>query len=169
MAFADDVKRLLAMFPGIAAYAAEVDKVGSLEQAASEAESRLAKAKKDFDEQAQALDKEHAKHLDVLKEVQSRTAKTRENISKTMDNAQMQADRIIAAAHTEGEKILAGAKSAAESYVGALNEIRAKIAAAKEELQAIQAEQSQERDRLREVAARHQHFKNSIDELKARL
>src|SRR5258708_4175296 len=48
---AEDISRFIAMFPGIAEYAADVGQVGSLEQAASEAEARLAKA----NQQLQAL------------------------------------------------------------------------------------------------------------------
>jgi hypothetical protein len=126
LGFADDVKRLLAMFPGIVAYADEAAKTGSLEQAAQEAEARIAKAKADFERQAVDEQARRSSHLNRVAEAE-----------RNAEAAKEKADGVIAAARADAGKIIEAARKQADGMVADANQL---VAASQQTLAAVNAE-----------------------------
>lgn len=127
----EDAERLSSLFSGLAGLSAELKRVGSLQQAADEAQTRIDKAKTESDRRAtEALAQAEVveKRLAGLKEehVAANAAIAEANAERTkiLDAAQARAADIVAAAQSDA----ASARSTSE-YVGAKIVADAKVEA----------------------------------------
>jgi chromosome segregation ATPase len=176
--FAEDVERLLQMiaggqFAGIVEYAKQVGSVGSLEQAASEAETRLAKARLDLaaedgvwkDTQAQwlaACDK-------MKKSADSYAQQVKVDADKILWEAKDAAAKTNAQAQEDAAKVLSAEKAKAESLSNQINKAQADLIDVQETLKSNQALLSDlntkvmaKQAELDSVVAKHAAFLKSI-------
>lgn len=167
--FADDVKRFLAMFPSLAKYAEEVGKVGSLEQAAKEAEDRIARAKSEYEEKSAGLEAEHAVHLAHIDQAKRDAEVAKAEAGRIVDAARHEGDLIVDKAGEIAKQIEDNARAAAGTTQKVLDDLHAKIADAKNELEKLHQQQAHEDELLRSIAARKKQFQDSLNDLKARL
>lgn len=170
---ARDIERGLKMFPGLAALGTELNRVGSLQQAADEADSRTATAKARKDEliveidalhqKSTAADEEIAKKLAVANDQAAQitgkahadAADITANANKVLQEASDHADSLRAEALEKADAIVNAAKTTAASYdtqiadgKKALDALNAQIDARQATLDAINAKLDEVRSKL---------------------
>lgn len=171
--FADDITRFLQMFAGISEYAAEVGRVGSLEQAAAEAEKRIAKAQDNVKAVEASIQTAHDAFVAECQAKRQQADEDAAVVRSTADGAlkagEQTATRTIAAAKEDASRIVAAAKlqkADMEGASAAANEelvaTRQKLAAAQADLDALTAELSAKQAAHDAVTAKHDTFLKSI-------
>jgi hypothetical protein len=173
IAFADDFKRFLSMFSGFAAYAEEVGKVGSLEQAAAEAEQRLAAATKAL------ADVEGARKnimSAALVEVEKIKAATRDDANAilvraryTVVVAQKEAEAIKKAATADADGLIAEARAKLNHLVDATAQAERAHADKIAQLEAVKHEHAQTMDKARHAAETLRGLKTEAEGWRRRL
>lgn len=124
---ADELKRFATMLQGIPAIAADLDRLGSLEQAEIEAKSRVDKLQ--ADEQAAkdrvaGFDAEYARKRDDAKQAADQLMAEAEKVRADADG---EAAKIVAAANDKASKIVSDAEGKAAKVKTATNEATAEI------------------------------------------
>jgi chromosome segregation ATPase len=169
--FAEDVERLLqaiagGQFAGIVEYAKQVGSVGSLEQAATEAESRLDKAKRDLTLEDQVWKDTQAQWLaacDKMKQDADAYA------AKIKADADVVATKVTAQAQESSAKVLSAAQATANDLAGKisqakndLNDLQGMLSSAKDKLSALNIQIMDKTNTLNDVTAKHAAFMKSI-------
>lgn len=109
----EDAQRLAAMFSGLAGLADELQRVGSLQQAESEAQTRLDAvnaeiAKREADDTKRFKEEQDAA-VRAMADAQAKTV----DIQKQLDDVAAQGVEIVAAAQREADRIVAAARDEA--------------------------------------------------------
>jgi chromosome segregation ATPase len=164
--FAEDIVRVLRMFPGIAAYAEEVGKTGSLEQAATEAEARLTAARKDLDD----IDGIRTRELDKIKgEADALLAKAKDDATAE----EQRAAAILVATAKQAEKIradaLAGIEAQRNEVQAELNRVTGALDNAKVALADVHSQINAAKDQQTQLTATILDGKTRLSEINAEI
>ena len=169
LGFQDDMKRLFAMFPSIVAYVDEVGRVGSLEQAASEAEARIGKAQKDFSQQSKDLEGIRSKHLAIIDDAKKAANVAKLDAQKILAEAAREHDKIIGAAKAQAQGIVAESAIVVDASQRQLNAVKGEIEIHRDALERARTERTQAEEELAETQLRKKQVEEAISLLKARL
>lgn len=119
----EDAERIAAMFQGLGALSVELKRVGSLQQAADEAQGRIDQRKGDLDAANQevadrvAAGEEASRQLDATR---AAIARERAEADAAKRAAEIAAADAVTAAKTEAEQIVTDAKTKAEAQAVAI-------------------------------------------------
>lgn len=151
----DDIKKLGKFLSGISEFASELEKVGSLEQAANEAERRI-----------EQLKKEEAKAIAELDKVSSELSKARASVESMIEEAKKSAELIESSGKAKANAMV----EEANAHVAAIsNNAREEVASAKAEISLLNNEKN---GIAREIEMKHSVLKelnSKMDELKRKL
>lgn len=152
---ADDIRRFAIRMQGVIALSAELDRIGSLDNAASEAEGRLSLAKQQEEEATVRL-------AAANKAIDDASAYA----EKVTENAKLDVNDVYATANVAAKKTLADAKANADEIVAAgntkLTAIEAEIASRSKALDDLSAD-------IETAQATLDHITTAIAEAKAKI
>jgi len=167
--FQDSARRFAQMFSGLVNYAEEVGKVGSLEQAASEAEARIVKAQKDFDKQTEDLERQRKEHLGGVEQAKQYANSANLEASKILGIAKVEHDKIIEAAKAQANGIIAEGNLVLEADKRQLGIIKNEIEIHQGALERARADHIQAEHDLADMQLKKKQVVDEIAILKARL
>lgn len=151
------IRRMAAMFQPMTDVANALEKIGSIEQAASEAELKRAVALR-----------EHESVMDQLHIAKDGIKEARTNAQTILDESRAEAARILAAAHDEAASIVAAANADAESlHRDASDKAAAQISQVGAQLATMQAKYDSMQSDLEAISAEVTKLSEARDTAKA--
>lgn len=136
---ADELKRFATMLQGIPAIAADLDRLGSLDQAELEAKGRVAKLQADeraSKDRVAGFEAEYAKKRD---EAKKQSDDLRAAAEKVVDDANEQAEKIVADANAKRDRIIADADSKRADMASEISKSQVQLTSLKGEIKNAQA------------------------------
>lgn len=113
----EELDRIASMFPNLSSLAAELKRIGSIDQAAGEAEARAARANNQIDECHDAI----VKGEEALADIQATVREQEQKSKLQLENARIEAQRERDAAARDAESIRGIARKQADDILAQAN------------------------------------------------